>query len=135
MGCGHKRIGRRDHFAGDAQGLQRGNKRDGAVGEKGQMPKAQVVAKRLFQLLVKRPGVGQYLVFPDLLQIRNELLQRRQIGLGDVDGPLCFHLGSLAWRDRALVKFDHDVLFFRQHAQVGLTTKVVAQLDTFARVP
>src|SRR5690606_36902225 len=63
----------------------------------------QVPAKRLLQLLVHRATIGQCLAAPDLLQIRNELLQRWQEGLGDVDrvrlgsevrhGRLCGVLG------------------------------------------
>src|SRR5690242_6676967 len=42
-------------------------------------------AKRFFQLLVKRAAVGELLRFPDLLQVRNELLQWWQIRLGYID--------------------------------------------------
>lgn len=46
---------------------------------------AQVVAQGFFKLLVKRSAVGQDFVGPDLLEIENELVQRRQTRLGDVD--------------------------------------------------
>lgn len=47
---------------------------------------AKVIAQGLLKLLVEGAAVGEGLAGPDLLKIRNELLQRRQVGLGDVDG-------------------------------------------------
>src|ERR1700710_1802435 len=43
---------------------------------------AQMLAKRVFELVMKRAVVGHPLVVPDLLQIRSELRKRRQIRLG-----------------------------------------------------
>jgi hypothetical protein len=43
---------------------------------------AQVIAQGLFELLMERSVIGQPAAFPYLLQIRNELLQWRQVRFG-----------------------------------------------------
>lgn len=45
---GHERVGCGDDFTGDAQGLQRGNQGDGAIGEQADALDTQVVAKLSF---------------------------------------------------------------------------------------
>ena len=82
---GDKRVRRGDHLAGNAQSLQCGDQRDGSVGEQRQMFNTQILAERLFQPLVKRTTVRQDLAVPYLPQVGNELLEWRQVGLGDVD--------------------------------------------------
>jgi hypothetical protein len=46
----------------------------------------QVFTQSLFQLLMKRPAIGQDLVVPNLLQEGNEILKGRQMGLGYING-------------------------------------------------
>lgn len=44
---------------------------------------AQVFTQLILQLLMKRPAVSEYSAVPNLLQIRNELIQWRQCGFCD----------------------------------------------------
>lgn len=83
---GDEGVRGRDDLAGDAQGLERGDQREGAIGEECQVLDAEVVTQGLFELLVKRAVVGEKLAVPDLLQEGDEVLQRGQMRLGDVEG-------------------------------------------------
>ena len=85
VGGSHEGIRCSDDFARDAQGLQGGNKREGAIGEKRNVFDTQVVTKRLFKLLVKRAAIGQPLALPDLLQVGNEFFQWGQQWLRDLN--------------------------------------------------
>lgn len=53
---------------------------------------AQIFAQLFFKLLMERAAVGEDFVVPDLLQVGGELLDGRQVGLGDVDGLLIRHV-------------------------------------------
>ena len=92
MRGGHERIWRGNHFARDAQGLQSSNQGNGAVGKQGEMLHTQIFAQRLLQLLVERAAIGKHFAFPYFLQIGDKLFQRRQKGLGDVDGFAVVHI-------------------------------------------
>jgi len=85
MGCGHEGIRRGDDLASNTQGLQCGDQTERAVGKQRQVLDAQVVAQGFFKLLVKRPAVRQDFVGPNFLKVGNELFQRGQDGLGDID--------------------------------------------------
>jgi len=65
--------------------LQCRDQGDRAVGEQGDVLDAQVLAQRLFQLLMEGAIVGELLALPDFFQVRDELVQGRQIGLRDVN--------------------------------------------------
>lgn len=82
---GDKGKWRGDHLAGDLQAAQGGNQCDGAVVEQGDVVHSEVAAQRLLKPLVKRPAIGEQPAVPDLLQIRDELRQGRQVWLGDID--------------------------------------------------
>jgi len=77
MGGRDKRIRGGDDLAGDAQCLQRRNQCQRTVAEQGDMLDAQILAQFGFELLVKRAAIGQYPAVPDLLQIGDEVFQRR----------------------------------------------------------
>ena len=56
----------------------------------------EILAQRLFQLLVERTTVREYLVIPDFLQVWKKVFQRRQMGLSDIDRFLVAHIfGSM----------------------------------------
>lgn len=80
-----ERIRGGDDFAGNTQRLQSGHQRESAISEQRQMIDAQIVTQRLLELLMKRSFVSEDLTIPYLLQIGDELLQWRQVGLSNVD--------------------------------------------------
>ena len=81
MRGGHKGIGRGDDLARNAQSLQCGDQRNGAVGEKRNVLYPQVLAQHFFQLVVKWATVGQHLAVPYFLQIGHELFQGWKVWL------------------------------------------------------
>ncbi|MOA46255.1 hypothetical protein D3C78_1687460 [compost metagenome] len=85
MGGRDEGVRRGDDLARHAQCLQRRQQGNGAVVEERDVLDTEVVGKSSFQFLVHRPAIGEDLVLPDVLQIGEELIQRRQIGLGDVN--------------------------------------------------
>lgn len=86
VGGGHEAVGRGDDLARDAQGLQRGNERQGAIREQADIGHAQVVGQGLFQLLVVVAVVGNPFALPDIGQQFLEFLQRGEKRRGDGDG-------------------------------------------------
>ena len=60
MRGGHKRIGGGNHLSGYALALQCRDQGEGSVGEKGDVSNPQVLAQRVFQLLVEGTTIGQY---------------------------------------------------------------------------
>ena len=76
----------RYNLAGDAQGLQCGNQRDGGICKKANVLDTQVLTQFFFQLLVEWATVREDFAFPDFFQVGDEFCQRGQVGLGDVDG-------------------------------------------------
>ena len=97
---GDEGIRRGDHFALDAQGLQRRHQGDGAVGQQRQMFHPQVLGQRLFQLLVEGPAVGQDLAIPDHLQQLDEVFEGGQLGLRNVEVRVAAHDGLRFRGDR-----------------------------------
>ena len=68
---------------GNSQRLQGGNQGYSAVGEEANMFYTEIFTQCLFQLFMKGAAICEYLVVPDLLQVWDELFQRRQRWLGD----------------------------------------------------
>jgi hypothetical protein len=85
MRGGDERVRRGDDFAADAQRLQRRDQRDRRVREQRDVAHAQVLGERVFQLGMEGAAIGQLAAGPDLLQVGQELLQGRQVRLGDED--------------------------------------------------
>ncbi|BAK88810.1 hypothetical protein NCGM2_1951 [Pseudomonas aeruginosa NCGM2.S1] len=89
---GDEGVRRGDHLAGHPQCLQRGDERQGGVGEEHDVLHPQVLAQGLFQRMVHVAPVGQETALPDLFQVGDELFQGRQQRAGDRD-RLVVHVG------------------------------------------
>ena len=86
VGGGHERVRGRDHLAADAQRLQRGHQGQGAVGEQAEVLDAEIARQFRFELLVEGAVVGQPAAGPDLFEIGDELVEWRQMWLGNKEG-------------------------------------------------
>ncbi len=75
---GNKRIGRGYHLTRNAQGLESRDEGKGAVGKYGDIVHTEIAGKRLLQLFVERAIVGNPFAVPNLLQVGDELIQRRK---------------------------------------------------------
>ncbi|MEA3641477.1 MAG: hypothetical protein VBE63_16255 [Lamprobacter sp.] len=74
----------------------------------------QILGQCLLELLVEGAAVGEDLVVPDLLQVGDKLLERGQVGLGDVDSFVGTHR-----KERLGVQSLGDVMFSRQVTVYG----------------
>ncbi len=117
---GHERVGRGNHFAGDAQRLQRGEQGQGAVCQQGQVSNPKVLRQRLFQRLVHAATVGQDAATPDLLQVRYELVQGRQQRAGDGNGHGGLH--GCVWKIRGATRCDVVPVLQASHMPTDVST-------------
>lgn len=82
----HERERSRDDFARDAECLKPDLKCDHSIGEQRDVFDAEILGEFRLKLSVEFAVVREPFVVPDLPQIRNEVVQRRQRRRGDVDG-------------------------------------------------
>ena len=72
----NKGVRRSDNLPCDTQRLQSRDQGNSAIREEANVIYAQIFTERFFQLLMKWPSIGEYLVVPYLSQVWNELIQR-----------------------------------------------------------
>ena len=78
MGRSHETERRGDHLPGNPERLQRGDERQGAVGEEADIWDLEVFAEGLLKFSVVVPVVGDPLARPDVPEVSVELLKVRQ---------------------------------------------------------
>jgi len=77
-----------DDLAGKVQHPDRAHQREGTVGREREVIHLQILGQRRFQTLMERTPIGHLPARPDLLQIGQKVLQRRQERARDVERPL-----------------------------------------------
>lgn len=85
VGGGYEAVGGGDDLARDAERLQGGDERQGAIREEADIGHAEVFGQGFFQLLVVVAVVGNPLALPDIGQQLLEFLQRGKQGGCDGD--------------------------------------------------
>lgn len=86
VGGGDEAVGGGDDFSGNAEGLEGGDEREGAVGEEGEVGHFEVGGELLLEPAVELAVVGDPFAFPDLFEQLVELVEVGEQGGGDGDG-------------------------------------------------